>query len=216
MSKCIIIGSIYHGEEMEFLKKEPGDLLLCADAGLEKALQYGFRPDLVIGDFDSMPEPHETDIPLRVLPVKKDDTDTAVCIQAGREKGYREFRIGGGLGGRFDHSLANLQCLADCAGKGEQGWLVDQTNRLTVLGPGSYVFEKMAHRKVSLFAFTERVQGITLRGTEWELEDAELTQTYPLGCSNWFKEEHFRLSFRSGLLVLAFCGDECTVHEENH
>ena len=61
MSKCIIIGSIYHGEEMEFLKKEPGDLLLCADAGLEKALQYGFRPDLVIGDFDSMPEPHETD-----------------------------------------------------------------------------------------------------------------------------------------------------------
>ena len=57
MSKCIIIGSIYQGEEREFLEKKPGDLLLCADAGLEKALEHGFSPDLVIGDFDSMPEP---------------------------------------------------------------------------------------------------------------------------------------------------------------
>ena len=39
------------------------------------------------------------------------------------------------------------------------------------------------------------------------LNDAELTQTYPLGCSNWFKEDRFNLSFRKGLLVVAFCGD---------
>ena len=207
MSKCIIIGSIYQGEERDFLEKKPGDLLLCADAGLEKALEHGFSPDLVIGDFDSMPEPKHLSIPVQVLPVKKDDTDTALCIRAGRERGYSEFRIGGGLGGRFDHTLANLQCLADCAARGEQAWLVDRNNRLTVLRAGDYSFERMENRKVSLFAFTERVEGITLRGTEWELNDAELTQTYPLGCSNWFKEDRFSLSFRKGLLVVAFCGD---------
>ncbi len=207
MGKCIILCPMYEGEERSFLAKEPGDLLLCADAGLQKAELYGFSPDLVIGDFDSMPYPQTAECPVRVLPVKKDDTDTAVCIQAGREKGYREFRIGGGMGGRFDHTLANMQCLADCASRGEQGWLVDAKNRVTVLPPGDYAFSRMENRMISLFAWSECVEGITLKGTEWELDHAQLLQTVPLGCSNWFRSDRITLAFQKGLLVVALCRD---------
>lgn len=207
MGKCIILGPMYEGEERSFLAKEPGDLLLCADAGLKKAEKYGLVPDLVVGDFDSMPQPPSSGPPVLVLPVKKDDTDTAVCIKIGREKGYREFRIAGGMGGRFDHTLANLQCLADCASRGEQGWLVDGKNYVTVLHPGEYSFSRMEHRMLSLFAFTERVEGITLKGTEWELEKADLLQTIPLGCSNWFQSDRITLAFCRGLLVVTMSRD---------
>ena len=202
MSKCIIIGPMYIGEEREFLTPDKGDLLICADGGLEKALQYGFNPDLVIGDFDSMPLPDSCPCPVRVLPVKKDETDTAACIKEGRARGYREFRIAGGMGGRFDHTIANLQCIADCASRGEQGWLVDAQNRVTVLHPGTYIFPGLEKGKFSLFAFTERVKNIDLNGTEWELKQAELVQNVPIGCSNWYKSEQITLKFTEGLLIL--------------
>lgn len=213
MSHCIIIAGMYRGEEKDgFLKKQPGDLLLCADSGYAAAVRYGMEPDLTLGDFDSMDE-KETGSSLRIrFPVKKDDTDLRLCMKEGWKRGYREFRIGGGLGGRFDHTLANLQCLAECASLGGQGWLVDSQNRVTVLSPGEYVYPSMPGRYLSLFAFSETVDGITLQGTEWELQDAQIRQTYPIGCSNWFRDPSFTLRFTRGLLVLAFCGDN---HGEN-
>ena len=207
MGKCIIIGGMYRGEEPDFLKKEKGDLLLCADSGYLKAVQYGMEPDLVIGDFDSMDLSELGDVARLVLPVKKDDTDMHICIKKGREAGYSEFRIGGGLNGRLDHTVANIQCLAELAESGGQGWLVDSCNRVSVLASGAYSFSAVPGRYLSLFAFTETVQGLSLRGTEWELENAELRQTYPVGCSNWFREDRFTLSFSGGLLLIGFCGD---------
>ncbi len=199
---------MYHGEEPSFLKREEGDILLCADRGAQRALEYGMKPDLVIGDFDSMPLFALADsIPVRVLPEKKDDTDMLACIREGRKRGYREFRIGGGMGGRIDHTIANIQCLADCARRGERAWLCDEQNLLTVLYPDEYIFDAVPGRKLSLFAFGGNVTGMKLKGTEWELDNAELSGYYPVGCSNWFKDSKISLSFASGLLIIAFCKD---------
>ena len=213
MGRCIIIGPMWEGEERAYFSPEEGDCVLCADAGMLKAVRYGIRPDLVIGDFDSMPCPGHCDIPLRILPVRKDDTDTAVCIQEGRRRGYQTFRLAGCLGGRLDHTLANLQLAADCAARGEQVWLADARNRVTVLGPGSYSIPRMEDdgvtRKLSLFAYTPTVSHIHLHGTEWELKDSSLSQLRPLGCSNWFQEgmENASLRFSEGLLILALSSD---------
>lgn len=202
MSRCIIIAPLYAGEEQAWLRRQPGDLVLCADGGYDAAVRYGIVPDLVIGDFDSMPESHVQGCEKRVLPVHKDDTDMVVCLEEGRRRGYREFVIAGALGGRLDHTLANVQCLIDCALRGEYAWLCDARNRITALTPGQYTFaDEQPGSKLSLLAATEQVRGITLRGTEWELTDAELTQRYPLGVSNEVRGE-VSLSFKSGVLLL--------------
>ena len=111
MGKCIIIAPLYQGEEQAWLTPEAGDLLLCADGGYDAAVRFGLRPDLVIGDFDSMPRDHVEDCPVMQLPVHKDDTDMVVCLKEARKRGYRSFRIAGCLGGRLDHTIANLQTL---------------------------------------------------------------------------------------------------------
>ncbi|MGN0778018.1 MAG: thiamine diphosphokinase [Aristaeellaceae bacterium] len=208
MGKCIILAPLYRGEEQAWLRREEGDLLLCADGGYDAAMAFGMRPDLVVGDFDSMPAEHVRgeDAVLR-LPVHKDDTDMVVCLQEGRKRGYRTFRIGGGLGGRIDHTLANLQCLCDCALRGEEAWLCDAHNRVTILPPGEHLLHRMPGRRLSLLAFTPQVTGVTLRGTVWELTEASLSSRYPLGVSNEFVQDTASLRFTDGLLLVVHAED---------
>ena len=80
MAKCIIIAPLYAGEEREWLTPQAGDFVICADGGYRAALQAGIKPDLLVGDFDSMPAPENPVCPVLRLPVHKDDTDMVVCL----------------------------------------------------------------------------------------------------------------------------------------
>lgn len=207
MGKCIVIAPLYQGEEAAWLRKEPGDLLICADGGYDAAIRFGLQPDLVIGDFDSMPAEHVTDCEIIRLPVHKDDTDMVVCLREGRRRGYTAFRVAGALGGRLDHTLSNIQCLYDCALRGETAWMADGCNRVTVLLPGTYTLPKFPGRKLSLLAYTPEAAGVCLRGTLWPLTDATLTNRWPLGVSNEITAEAAELAFASGALVAAYSAD---------
>lgn len=207
MARCLIIAPLYAGEEREWLTPAEGDLLMCADAGYRRAVEHGLQPMLTIGDFDSLGSvPDEGEV-IR-LPVEKDDTDMVVCLNEGRKRGYREYVVAGALGGRFDHTLACLQCCADAAMRGERVWLCDAANRVTVLAPGTHVIPRMQGRKLSFLAFTPKATGVALTGTAWELNEAELTATYPLGCSNEWRADEAVLTFREGLIVLSMSGDK--------
>jgi len=207
MGKCIIIAPLYQGEMREWLGKEEGDLLICADGGYDAAKKHGLKPDLVIGDFDSMPFEHVRGCESIRLPVHKDDTDMVVCLEEGRRRGYSSFRIAGCLGGRLDHTISNLQCLYDCALRGEEAWMCDERNMVTILQPGSYSFPQKENCKFSLLSYTPQVRGVNLRGTEWELTGAELSNRYPLGVSNEIREERAELSFEEGALIVLYSKD---------
>lgn len=204
MGKCIIIAPLYAGEELETLTPDAGDMLICADGGYDAAVRHGLKPDLVIGDFDSMPFSHVKACESIRLPVHKDDTDMVVCLEEGRRRGYTHFHIAGCLGGRLDHTISNLQCLYDCALRGEQAWMYDGQNRVSVLVPGSYTLPKRPGCKFSLLAYTPEVTGVTLRGTEWELTDATLTNRYPLGVSNEITADQVELSFTAGAVLVLY------------
>jgi len=207
VGKCIIIAPLYAGEHQDYLQTEAGDLLICADGGYDAAVQHGLKPGLVIGDFDSMPADHVQKCEVITLPVHKDDTDMVVCLEEGRRRGYTSFRIAGCLGGRLDHTISNLQCLYDCALRGEDAWMCDAQNLVSVMLPGSYALPRMEEYKFSLLSYTPEVKGVTLRGTEWELEDAALTNRYPLGVSNEIHAPFAELSFAEGALLVLYSKD---------
>lgn len=208
MARCIIIAPLFQGEELAWLEKREGDLIICADAGYRAAKACGITPDVTIGDFDSLGYVPEEGEVLR-LPVYKDDTDMVVCLREGRARGYREFLVAGCLGGRFDHTLSCLQCAADCALRGERVWLCDPWNRVTVLAPGQYSIPALPGRKLSLLAYSQEARGVTLKGAMWTLDDAVLTNSYPLGCSNEWVSDEAQLTFTEGLLVVTLSGDAC-------
>ena len=107
----------------------------------------------------------------------------------------------------MDHTIANLQCLYDCALRTEDAWLCDMHNRITILLPGTHQLPAMTGRKLSLLAYTPEVNGVTLRGTAWPLTNHTLTSRYPLGVSNEITGDAAQLSFTGGALLVVYAQD---------
>ena len=84
MSRCILFsgGPLSDCDQVE-VKVGPGDFVIACDAGCRTAAQFGVRPDLAVGDFDSLGGPVPGGIPVQKVPAEKDDTDTMLGLRAG-------------------------------------------------------------------------------------------------------------------------------------
>lgn len=183
--------------------QRPGDFTIAADGGYRYVLAQHLRADLVVGDFDSLDEPPSLPDIIR-LPQEKDDTDMAAALRAGWERGYRAFRIYGGTGARIDHTLANIQCLADLARRGGRGFLYDGDSVVTAVHNGGASFPAGARGTVSAFAHTDVAAGVWETGLKYPLSGATLSNTYPLGVSNEFTGTASRIFVESGTLILVY------------
>ena len=184
---------------------QPGDFVVACDAGYRNAERLDLRSDLIVGDFDSAPQPkteHET----IVLPHVKDDTDTEYAAKLVSEKGFDEVLLLGGLGGRrVEHTLANLCTGLGLEQRGVRTTLLDERSRITYVMPGeTRRYPKEKYFFFSAFPMEGRAQGVCERGSYYELTDAELTASYPLGVSNEYAagSDCITISTRSGALVV--------------
>lgn len=192
------------------------DFVIACDAGLLNCDAAGISPDLIVGDFDSgarigadfmdrIARIEETDAS-RVLrlPVIKDDTDLMRAIKEGLKRGYRDFLLFGVLGGeRFSLSYAAIQSLLYMKHHGANGMILTSDARLWILENESMTFSGDPAGILSVLALSERVEGLTLKGLQYELIDATLTNDFPLGVSNAFVEG--RTAFvlvRAGMLLM--------------
>lgn len=179
----------------------PGAVVLAADAGWKQAQKLGLTPDLVLGDFDSSPLPDRGRL-LR-LPAEKNDTDTFYAVRYAAENGAEKVTILGGLGGRLDHTIANLQTLVFLAQRNIPNLMADETTEIYCLWPGhplSLIPQK--GRYLSVFATGGTATGVCLQGVRYPLQNAMLTPQYPLGVSNEFTEETAEISCETGYLLV--------------
>lgn len=119
----------------------PEDYVIAADAGYMQL--GGIRPDLVVGDFDSLGFAPENERVVR-HPARKDDTDTLLAVKLGLEKGCTRFVILGGLGGRLDHTIANIQTLSYLAARAARGCLAGRGSVLSCCAMAKCVLKKTA------------------------------------------------------------------------
>ena len=179
-----------------------GDMLIAADGGFDTLRRFGFTPDITIGDFDSG-EPPECGEIIRLNPIK-DITDTDRAVQYGREKGYRNFRIYGGMGGRESHSLANVQLMHGMALCGERCTLIGDNETMTVLRNGEIEFDKRSRGFISVFSLDDESVGVCESGLKYTLVNHTLNNHFPLGVSNEFIGERAKISVKNGALLLVF------------
>lgn len=163
MKRCFIYAAgTFYG-----LREPPrkGDLQIAADAGLLLCERLGVKPDLVLGDFDSMDASEAPPDCIRV-PVEKDDTDTMLALREGLRRGCDTFYLYGATGGaRLDHTLANLQSLAFLLRHGARGYLYDQNFVYTAIENETLTLTREVEWGiVSLFSMGDRAEHITLEG----------------------------------------------------
>ena len=202
LPRCVIFTARCEGDlKKAYADPRRDDFILCADAGYELANQLGIKPDIVIGDFDSMDAPEGEEIIRH--PVIKDDTDTILCINHAMELGLRDFLIVGGIGGRLDHTIANLQTLSYVIERGGHAEICDGKEHIWAVKEGSICIPR-TQGKLSVFALGGRCEGVFIRGAKYNIEDAILTPDYPLGMGNDFREAFAEIGVEKGtLLVIA-------------
>ena len=186
------------------------DFVIAVDGGLSYCGILNVEPDLILGDFDSVSEQEalaieklEQQIPERILrlPCEKDDTDTLAALKEGLKRGYTDFRIYAGTGGRFDHTLANIQCLIYLKNRGATGYLVDGTGMMLIIKNEAVHFQAGLEGYLSLFSLVEESRGITIEGMKYSLEHAVIRNDFPVGISNEFIGEAAAIAVEDGTLV---------------
>ena len=204
MKTCYIFGAAKCTLD-GFLKKN-GDLIIAADGGYATLKKLNIKPDLVVGDFDSLGTVPKDESVIK-HPIKKNDTDTLLAVKIGLEKGFKKFVIYGAVGGRLDHTIASLQTAAFIAENGGRAYICDSTHTITVIKNSSISFKKKSSGIVSLFALSGIAEGVTIDGLLYTLNDARLTPDFPLGVSNEFIDKESTISVKDGVLTIIFEGD---------
>lgn len=204
MNICYIFGA-GNGFPEKFVTEE-NDFVIAADAGLVYLRNQKIVPDITVGDFDSLGFiPDEKDVICH--PLKKDDTDMMLAIKIGLEKGYKDFVIYGGTGGRPDHTIANLQSLIYIANKGGNGFMQFEGFTAAVVKNGTLKFSTECDGTVSVFAIGGKSYGVNIKGLLYELKNATLSPDFPLGVSNEFKGRQAEITVENGTILVVWQGE---------
>ncbi|MDE7206616.1 MAG: thiamine diphosphokinase [Lachnospiraceae bacterium] len=182
---------------------DSNDCVIAADAGFQVLEQIGIKIDMVIGDFDTLNR-----VPIHpnviVLNKEKDTTDMLSAVREGIKMGYEVFHIYCGTGGRVEHTIANMQLLTELSQSGKHGYLFGKDYVITAITNETVSFSKEAVGFVSVFSHSDQAEGVFLKGLKYELDNAVLSNNYPLGVSNEFIGEKSRISVKNGTLMLVF------------
>lgn len=184
----------------------PGDFLVAVDGGLRHLKRLGLKPDLLIGDLDSVDASELADIlvagiEVRRFPPAKDQTDLELALDYAFSIGYTQIVVAYPFGDRVDHTLGNLSLLTrpDLAGKtltlddGQvEARLLNQSASLPTQ-PGDLV---------SLIPWGTPVEGISTKGLQYPLNNETLFPWQTRGISNVALADAIELDFKSGRLLV--------------
>jgi thiamine pyrophosphokinase len=182
------------------------DLLIAADGGALPLLRAGIVPHVAIGDMDSIDAAGLADLeaygitPQR-FPREKDETDLELALLYAAAAGATAIDILGALGGRWDHTLANVALLALPELRERRARLLADHQALFLVRDAA-VLEGQAGDTVSLIPLAGDAHGVTTRGLRYRLDDATLSYERARGVSNVLLAPPGYVSLREGLLLV--------------
>jgi thiamine pyrophosphokinase len=220
---ALVVSGSPRGTAPELVSRLARDaaFIVAVDSGADVLYSTGLAPHLLLGDFDSIQQDtlaayRAAGVELATHDVHKDETDLELALQELRRRHFTSVMATNVLGGRIDHELASLGCLAAAA---EQGMVV------TVAERGEFcVFLSAAGGHTTLcldFSPKERFPSIlqerpvfislipwggeatvSIGGVEWELDHAVLTPTSSRGVSNMPKADLTPIEVHAGTLIV--------------
>ncbi len=181
------------------------DFLIAADGGGRYLQRLGLVPALLLGDLDSISKPMQEvfqgqGTKIQQFPAKKDDTDLEIAVRSAIENGCDEILVCAALGGRFDHSLANLAILRRKYSKAVQVHFDDGEVEVRLIRNEARICGQSGDL-VSLIPCSARVSGVETSGLLYPLKKETLYASRARGVSNVMSGEEAFVRVSSGELL---------------
>lgn len=184
-------------------------LVIAADSGATWLDAHGIRPDLVIGDMDSVDpallERLAADgVEIERHPTDKDASDAELAVERAIGAGAGQVLILGALGGgRLDHELANLLLLADPAWRGTDLRIVRGRTVARALHGGERLSVTATEGAlVTLLPVRGDATGVRTDGLEYPLDGETLRLGRSRGLSNRVLGAPASVSLEGGTLLV--------------
>ena len=183
------------------------DFIICADGGLNYLDNLNIIPNLIVGDFDSVDESllvKYQNIKTIRFSKDKDYTDTELAIEEAIKSGYREIIIFGATGTRLDHTMANMMLIEKYLKENVEIKIIDNNNIVQILDKNIIINKKTGYY-LSIVPITECIEGITLNGLKYPLDNVNVQRGSTLCISNEIVDDKaiIQLSKGIGLLFLS-------------
>ena len=186
------------------------DAVIAADGGALVLERAGRRPDLVVGDLDSLSDDDRKRLEragakFEVHPKEKEQTDAELALIAAVQRGADEIIVVGAFGGaRLDHLAGNLLLLAheDFAAI-DLALVTERATFRSILGPAILELEGQAGDWVTLEPLSDVARGVATDGLRYPLRHEELVRGSTRGVSNELTARRGSVEVGEGLLLVA-------------
>lgn len=191
--------------EFFFQYYTPGEIILAVDGGLRFVQQLGIKPDILVGDLDSIDESQLKQIQNQKVIIKrysphKDETDFELALLEVENYSWNQIRVYGGLGGRLDHTIVNLSIAGSKRFVDRQIIFTDSNQEVFFLIDGKKISGKPGDL-VSLIPWGGDVTGIFTDGLEYSLNNETLHFDESRGISNIMSTHTVDIGFDFGRLL---------------
>ena len=207
MTTCALVGATYFNEADFKRRYDAGefDCVIAVDGGFAPLEALGIAPDMAVGDFDSLGYVPRAKRVSR-YPEHKDQSDMELAMEKAVNFRYDSLFVYGGIGGRLDHTLANLQLFASFSERGVYVTAIADAFAIRLItGPDAFTLpEGLECGTVSVFAANDRAEGVIERGLEYSLDDEPLTNRTSRGLSNELIGQEASIAVESGTLYVFY------------
>lgn len=182
--------------------------IVVADGGIKNLIGTDIVPDEVLGDFDSIDEEgksfiEKNNIKIEKYPSRKDFTDTELCLEVLLKKGADDIIILGATGTRLDHMFSSMFLLERLKKESVAGKFIDDYNEVSFISNETVEVKKNKYKYLSIVPVSKEVC-LTLKGTEYEVENLKFNRFTTIAVSNEVKDEVAKIEIDGeGFLILS-------------
>ena len=209
MKVCILLNGEIKDYSIvsNFINNENYDCIICADGGADHVYKMNITPNYIIGDLDSIDNNiidyyKKQNVLFEEFPSKKNETDSELCILLAKKLGAQNIDLFATLGGRIDHTLANINLLYYIKEEKMIPRIISEKEEIYIATNESIQIKGMKDDLISIIPIKGDAKGVTLENLEYPLNDYNMKYSTPLGISNIMLGDVCSINIREGSVLI--------------
>lgn len=209
MKVCVILNGVInnYNKTKEIISRESYDYIIGADGGCNHLYQMNITPQYIIGDLDSIDKSvvdyyKSKNVLFKTYPSHKDETDSEICLHLAKELQAKEVDFYGSLGGRIDHTLANIGLMHYARKMNMRPRIITSEEEIFIIENEETTLYGKKGDIISIIPIIGDANNVTLRKLEYPLNNAQIKYLSPLGVSNVMLEDECSIKIEDGYALI--------------